>query len=44
MCARDANLGLIRSKIQMMSGSLQESMASLSAYLAPAKAAQAQEF
>ena len=32
VCHRDANLGLIRSKVQMMSEALEESMAGLSMY------------
>ena len=37
VCHRDANLGLIRSKVQMMSEALEESMASLSMYLVSSK-------
>ena len=43
VCSKDANLGLIRSKVQMMSEALQDSMASLSPYLSTAKANQIQE-
>ena len=40
VCQKDANLGLIRSKLQIMSEALKESMASLSAHLATGKANQ----
>ena len=37
VCAKDANMGLIHSKLKLMSESLKESLSSISAYLATAK-------
>ena len=35
ICQKDANLGLVRSKVQMMSEALEESLESLAPYLSP---------
>lgn len=43
ICARDSNLGMVRSKVKMMSSALQESLAGISDHMFQSKTVQAAE-